>query len=61
MLMTRLSRPGILLRLPPVSASILKLMAKYRFLETLVDHTPVTTIRLSRQYLESLEESARAR
>ena len=38
-----------------------ELMEKYRFLETLVDHTPVTTIRLSRQYLESLEESARAR
>jgi hypothetical protein len=38
-----------------------ELMDKYRFLETLVDYTPVTTTRLSRQYLEELEESSRIR
>jgi hypothetical protein len=31
-----------------------ELMAKYRFLETFVDRTPVTAHRLSRSYLESL-------
>jgi hypothetical protein len=38
-----------------------ELMEKYRFLETLVDHTPVTMTRLSRNYLERLEESSRPR
>jgi len=33
-----------------------ELMAKYRFLETLVDRTRVTAHRLSRGYLERLEE-----
>jgi hypothetical protein len=36
-------------------------MDKYRFLETLVDYTPVTTTRLSARYLERLEESSRLR
>ncbi len=38
------------------SAGHPELMAKYRFLETLVDRTPVTAYRLSRSYLESLAE-----
>jgi hypothetical protein len=38
-----------------------ELMAKYRFLETLLDHTPVTMYRLSPAFVERLETSDRAR
>ena len=38
-----------------------ELMDKYRFLETLLDRTPVTTYRLSRAYVDWLETSGVAR
>ena len=38
------------------SAGHPQLMAKYRFLETLLEETPVTMYRLSRSFLETLDE-----
>jgi hypothetical protein len=43
------------------SAGHSELMEKYRFLETLLDHTPVTTYRLSPAFVERLEASDRGR